>query len=1323
MELPSEKNSLTESQLKAVRARGNVLVMAGAGTGKTHTLIARCLHCLCEEQPPASLEEILVVTFTEAAAAEMRRRLREQLEEKLRAAPDEPRWTEQIALFDTAHIGTLHSFCLKLVREHFHELGLDPQLAVLDEGEARLLADETLDEELQEHYAGQNELAETVQKLIQIYGAGRDQAIRQLVLRLHNYAQTRPDADGWLARQIEHFASPAPDEWRVWLLDGIRAWRDEWLSVLENLQAENEKAAECLQTLSCLGSAPAPGAVRRAPAPNTKAVKKTNGRQMSSPNTNDEGVVGHTRGACAPQFTRETAAGILAQIISADGNWPAKRKTALRKPLEKFFDAAAFLHSLAPVKDGRDPLAEDWDWVRGHMSALLRLVQNFAARFAARKRDDGVLDFHDLEQFALKLLWDFAANQPSPAAERWRGKIRFVFVDEYQDINAAQDKIIQALSRDSSPSPRPSGERAGERGVKIVKTTPHTAPLLLREGEGENAHSEFGGNRFLVGDVKQSIYRFRLADPKIFRDYAQNWRGQNGQTIHLAENFRSREGLLNFVNSVFEPLMRPEIGGVGYDAEARLQFGAPKDRAELRAASDPSPRAELLLLFKKGRDDAGGVDESGDDDLADLQETEREARLLALRLKQMATEKHEIWDAEEKRFRAAGWRDMAVLLRSPSGKAEIYAKEFQRAGVPLVVERGGFYESSEILDLLNLLQLLDNPLQDVPVIAVLRSPLVGLSLDELAQIRLAVKGVHFWTALNRTQNAVCGMRNETVQKMRGFLDCFRRWRQLARQASLSQCLESVLAETHYAEWLLARSRGAQRRANVERFLGLVQKFDQFQRQGLFRFLKFVEAQREAGVEPDVAAIAEENAVRLMSIHQSKGLEFPIVAVADLAKLFNTQDLRGEIIFDEAFGLCPRVKPPRTGRRYPSLPHWLAQQHQRRELWGEELRLLYVATTRAQNTLILTGAIPEKKWETLWTQPAAITTQAIVAAKSYADWLGLWFAQNQVQSPSAFAKLRRDEQSTVQSALAGELAHLRWRIADDAELAEGGSTRWGETPGEPPGAAEFDSTNGSRGRSPHQVDSLDAATAERLRAMLSWKYPFAAATQRPAKSSVTALRRQAEELDDEAEPIFRLQFSERRLARTLAPPAKNPQSAVRSPQLSAAETGTAHHKFLQHVALENSDDVAALEMEAGRLEREKVLSADERAALNLEDIAAFWSSEPGRKIRTQVASVRRELAFTARFSPVELAAITGAKSEPELKDEFVVVQGVADLVVLLPKEIWLVDFKTDEIRQDKLPDRVKTYTPQLKLYAQALEKIYSRPVTARWLHFLSARKTV
>jgi len=1256
-------DSLTPSQRRAITARGNVLVMAGAGTGKTRTLVERCLDRLCCKQ--ASLDELLVVTFTEAAASEMRQRLRAALEKTLNSQPlGAPEQGEggstlnqhlaaQLALFDAAHIGTLHSFCLKLVREHFYELGLDPQPVVLDEGEARLLANETLEEELQTHYAGENELAEAVQRLIQFYGGGRDEKIRALVMRLHHYAQTRPDAEGWLTRQLENFTQPEPDEWRMWLLGAIRDWRDEWLPALENLRAGNEKADELTDIL------------RRLPK----------------------------------NFSRTAAAEILERVVSADGHWPAKRKTVLREPLKDFFDDAKFLVSLAAVKNGHDPLFEDWNWVRGHMTALLRLSHNFSARFAARKRDDSVLDFHDLEQFTLKLLWDFAADQPTPVAKRWREKIRFVFVDEYQDINAAQDKIIQALSRDgsserpdvSSPSLRPSGERAGARGVGL-ETQNLLTPPLSSVGGGEGEKSAPAGNRFLVGDVKQSIYRFRLADPKIFRVYAEAWHGKNGQTIPLAENFRSREGLLHFVNSVFGLLLHQEVGGVGYDAEAQLQFGSPETRGALSLAGNSSPRAELFLRLKKsGREEANSDGETDADELANLEESEKEARLLALRLKELKDARHEIWDDEFKIFRPGEWRDMAVLLRSPANKAEAYAKEFERVGVPLVVERGGFFESAEILDLLSLMQLLDNPLQDVPCIAVLRSPLVGLALDELAEIRLAAKDVHFWTALNRTRSAEHGVWNELHQKIENFLERFSRWRKMARQVSLSQCLEEILAETHYAEWLPSRPRGALRQAKVERLLNLARRFDQFQRQGLFRFLKFIEAQREAGVEPEVAGTADENAVRLMSIHQSKGLEFPVVAVADLAKPFNLQDLRAEIILDERFGLCPRVQPPRNqmSGRYPSLPHWLARRHQRRELLGEELRLLYVAMTRARDTLILSGTVTENKWQTLWAGPGAVTPREILAAKCCADWLGLWFGV-------------RSLEFGIRNATDGEFAHLRWQLVKDevsAARAESGKRK-----------TEF------------EIRPLDDATARKLRAMLAWEYPFMAATKRAAKSSVTALRRQAaDELDDEAERVF----PEHKFA---SPPRRGalpgiPNSELQTPKLSAAEAGSAHHKFLQHFVLGSASDVAALKAEAGRMEREKVLSADERAALDLEAIAAFWNSPPGKKIRAQAANVRRELAFTAKFSPPELAEIVGTEPEAGLENEFVVVQGVADLVVLLPNEIWLVDFKTDDLRAGELPVKTKLYAPQLKLYALALAKIYARPVSACWLHFLSLRRSV
>ncbi len=1176
---PGQTNSLTSSQRQAVLARGNVLVMAGAGTGKTKTLVERCLDCL--ERDHARLDELLIVTFTEAAAAEMRERLRRAIESRVPAGAADDFWSEQLVRFDLAHIGTLHSFCLKLVREHFYQLGLDPRLAILDEGEARQLASETLDEQFAAHYAGDDGFSRVVQDLIQIHGGGRDENIRKLVLRLHHYSQARPDAAGWLAQQREKFSAGESADWQRWLLDAVMDWRDAWLPMLEDLRRTNEKAAELLEILMPAG--------------------KT-------------------------ALTREGAAELLQQVVSADAVWPAKRKTVLREAVKEIFPEAEFLRSLAVIKDGRDPLIEDWSWVRGHMESLLHLAEDFALKFRHRKQADGVLDFHDLEQFALELLWDFSGNQPTAVAAAWREKLKFIFVDEYQDINAAQDKIIAALARDGAAA-----------------------------------------NRFLVGDVKQSIYRFRLADPKIFRDYALNWQSPAGAVIPLAENFRSREGLLDFVNSVFRLTMRETIGGVNYDAAAELKPGL----LSQPAGWDKAPCAELWVRFKAGRPDNS---EGEADELAGLDDAQREARLVVSRLRELADSQHQIMDSGVPR--TLEWRDVAILLRSPRGRSEVFVKEFQRAGIPLAVARGGFYQSAEIQDLLSLLQLLDNPLQDVPCIAVLRSPLVALSLDELAEIRLAANSdKHFWTALNRVKDEKPRIAGALKEKVAIFLERFGRWRKLARQVSLSQCLETVLAETLYADWLRAQPRGTQRVANVTSFLHLTQQFDQFQRQGLFRFLKFIDAQQAAETEPEVPAVVTENAVRLMSIHQSKGLEFPIVVLADLAKTFNERDLHAEIIFDEEFGLCPKVKPPTTGRRYPSLPHWLARRRQKHELRGEELRLFYVALTRARERLILTASLSEKNWSEKWLQSQPVTARTIAGARCFADWLALWFGN-------------RREQGGVGENQEGLLSELRWRVVPDSDLA-----------GNPENAEPKPET-----------PVLDGLVLTGLQARLGWHFPFTAATERKAKSSVTALRREAEELDAEAENLFSKSmtgtFHDRKVSRGRS-------------QLSAAEIGAAHHKFLQHVTLKKVADLAG---EADRLVRENYLSAEEGAVLDLKALNAFWHSDLGQRIIAHATEVCRELPFTARFSPAELAGITERPAEPGLENEFVVVQGVADLAVVLPQEIWLVDFKTDAVIRKDLPDKIKIYRPQLELYALALEKIFARRVLIKALHFLSQNYT-
>jgi ATP-dependent helicase/nuclease subunit A len=1193
----------TAQQKQAIAARGNVLVMAGAGTGKTRTLVERCLQILLEEKPPVSLDEILMVTFTEAAAAEMRQRIRLRLEQELADNPTSPRWHEQLALFDTAHIGTLHSFCFKLVRQHFYELGLDPDLTVLSEAETHLLASETLDEILQKHYAGDDALAEAVQGLIQSQSRGWDKPVRALVLKLHAYAHSLPNPTGWFTEQIKMFESPDPAQWREWLEEALIQWRKNALALLQPLANENELAAKSLAELNS----------RSAAVP--LRASKTGGETPPEPAGED---------ACATTTALE-------KILAVSKTCPPRRKTELLGPLEEFFSETKFLCSLTKHKTG-DPLAEDWNWGRTNMLALLRLAEEFNLEFTAAKRDLGALDFHDLEQHALRLLWNSESNEPTPIAREWQKKLRFVFVDEYQDINAAQDMIIEALSR-----------------------------------KGESA------NRFLVGDVKQSIYRFRLANPRIFQNYAAAWRKGAGHTIPLTENFRSREEILNFVNSLFELIMRRSAGGIDYDEEARLRFSAPDERRALTTTENSGPCVELHLRLTGMSNGANGHDTETATEIAELEETNKEARLVAMRLRELKVTQYQIWNDEAKAFHAVEWRDMAVLLRSPAAKAEIFAKEFAALGVPLVVARGGFFSSMEILDLLSLLQLLDNPLQDVPAIAVLRSPMVGLTLDELATIRLSAMKMPFWTALIRSQKS-----EVRTQKVEQFLERFSRWRKLARQNSLSRCLEAVLAETHYLEWLLTQSRGEQRRANVQRLLHLARQFDQFQRQGLFRFLRFVEAQQDEEVEPEVAADAEQNAVRLMSIHQSKGLEFPIVVVADLSKRFNESDLRADVILDETYGLCPQIKPPQTGARYPSLPHWLARRRQKREMLGEELRLLYVAATRAQDTLILTASISEKNFESQWNTPMAIDENKLLDVGSFADWVAMWFANN----------------CAGEQFSSGKNSPIHWQVWGDTQLVTAKETIRDQSSS----ADEF-------GTDEHVWNELE----RRLR----WEYPFTAATERAAKVSVTTLRREAMdvEAEGESESLFKSKV-------------QSPKSKVRRKLINAAtaaDLGTVHHKFLHFVSLNQTGSAAELKSETARMEQQKILTREEIALLDVIALASFWVSALGNKIREHSKFVRRELEFTARFSILELTEITGKPAKAA--DEFVIVQGIADLVVILENEIWLLDFKTDQVEESDLPSKVKLYAPQLKLYAKALSRIYRKPVSAAWLHFLSIGETV
>jgi ATP-dependent helicase/nuclease subunit A len=1194
-------STFTPSQALAIAARGNVLVSAGAGTGKTRTVVERCLRLIDEGH---SLENILMVTFTEAAAAEMRARLRKTLEEKLARTSDEAARLiveQELALLDTAHISTLHSFCLELVRDHFHELHIDPQVAVLDEAQSLPLMHATLDALFDACYRGEVEFARDVQALIRHYGGGSDERVRALVIKLHRYTQSLPPSEHWYDRELARLATEGPAHWRAEQPKIFREWKAEWLPQLQRFE-------ECDNIAACVA------ALQNCPA---------------------NGSIDAVRAALQGVFRADK-----------EKEWNGK-KGEFRKPLEKFFDEALFLRSLVEPRDGRDPLVDDWNWMRVPMCALLRLTRRFTEDFAGAKRAQGGVDFADLEQLALRLLVD-DSGAPTDIARTWQQRFHFVFVDECQDINAAQDAIIRAV--------------------------------------GQSA-----GNRFLVGDVKQSIYRFRLADPAIFRRYEELWRtGQGGQRIALADNFRSREVLLNFINPLFAALMRPAIGGVGYEDDARLRFGNADERPPLAASADPAPRVELHVIHKVKNGDENGADESedvnGDSEaptapVEDVLAIEREARLVAKRLHELREGGHEIWDESEKRMRPVDWRDMVVLLRSPGPRVETFAKEFSRAGVPLAAARAGFYSAVEILDLLHLLKLLDNPLQDLPLAAVLRSPLVGLSIDELAAVRIAGNGERhstFFAAASRmlkidAQKSGPAAFVSAQAKLRAFFDQFGRWRALVRQTSVSHCLETVLAETHYEALLLAQPRGRERIANVHRLLELARQYDPYQRQGLFRFLRFIEEQEEAELDQEAANVETENAVRLMSIHKSKGLEFPVVVVACLAAPFNTQDLREDILLSADEGLCAKIIPPHIDQRYPSLPWWVARRREMRELLGEEMRLLYVAMTRARDTLILMAFDKTRAGGARWhLNESLLDDQAILKSQSYFGWIRRWLAGS-------------TNDANWTDDLTGGTDWLRWTMYPEVEV---------RAPVTKQAVAKSSSEN----------DLAESFDLDSLRARLTWTYPSLPATMEPAKTNVSVLRRRAAEPDEDARQLFASRRRSRRAA-----------------TLTAAEIGSAHHVFLQHVELDRTTSVLELRNQAGQFIAAGLLSPEEAAALDFDALLAFWLSDIGRRVVSEQSIAHRELPFTARFRVDELRAL-GFPAAGVDAAEFVIVQGVVDLALVGSKSIELVDFKTDGIRPGEEREKAQFYEPQIKLYAAALKGIYGRPVRSAALHFLATGET-
>lgn len=1245
----------TPSQEQAIRVREkDILVSAAAGSGKTSVLVERIIRRLLDPEDPVDIDRMLVVTFTESAAGEMRERIRLALERAADAG--DQRAGRQLALLGKAAISTLHGFCLQLIRRHFYLLGIDPRFRVLDAEEASLYKLEAMDELFERVH---QEQSVELLPLIAHYGGARDDGeLRRIVLDLYEYVQSLPDGKAWLERAARAYDSDDPQS-----RETLARWQE---SLLFHAEVEVHRAlARLAQAMRIAQLGAGPVEYLRSFEPAYAGLERAlepirQGRWDDAASTLGAVVYNRLPKTDADPVLRE----------EAKKGWEEAKKIA--RDVAK----GIFGRSMASY-------VEDLPRLRPVIAGVCRLVLDFEKEYQRRKEEAGGVDFADLERLALAAL-----DHPSGRAlSECRRRFVDVLVDEYQDINPVQDRLITLVSR-------------RDAGV---------------------------GNRFLVGDVKQSIYRFRLADPRIFQEKHRTFAEPDDPLsvrVDLQANFRSRPEILEAVNFVFRQIMFERAAGIEYDESARLRPG--KETGD--EPFDPD-RVEMHLVerLQESTYTAGGMDggrgnaddeehglgdgrgpgavEEDESDLAALNAVEREATLVGHLIRRLVRE------GLRPGGEAVTYRDIAILMRSPKGRVSRFIEVLEAMGIPAHSGSGsGFFHAVEVQVVMSLLRLIDNPRQDIPLAAVLRSPICGLDERELAEIRALDRSLPFHQAVF----AFAGGKGELAERVARFLAALDRWRTLARRVPLSRLIATLYEETKYVDFVAALPRGRQREANLRALWRRARHFDSFSTAGLDRFIRHVDDLEEAGEEvaPPASLGEGEDVVRVMSVHQSKGLEFPVVFVVDLDRQFNLSDSRRTFIYHSDLGIAARVIDRDVKVSYPSLAHRAVKYRLDQETVAEEMRLLYVALTRAKEKLILVSTARDlearaaKAAEASRLEGWQLPLGQVVKARSWLDWLLAAVARHRDGWPIralGAGDLGAAFYEPVDPQVAGDSARFAVHVWPGETIDQMGPGRPGKDDPDLPWSAIAQGLPVEYEPDPQMVRDLQAAWA--------WSYPHARSVKLPAKVSVTEVVRRFESQDDEAELLIRERL----------PELSRPWFEGDRP-LSAAERGLAVHAFLARMDL---SDVTrqGLAAQAEDLARRGILTPQELSAIDFVALERFFDSDLGRRIRAagispeQPPALMRELAFTMRLAASAFSRRI-IEAAGDAADDVVVVQGTIDCLVREPDRYIVVDYKTDAVRLGEERAAARRYEWQLRLYREFVRR--SAPGVAVEAHLVFLR---
>ncbi len=1191
---------LTEEQQKIVDDRGGeLLVSAAAGSGKTRVLVERLLDRVTGEG--LDIDRFLVITYTKAAAAELRGRIAQELSQRLALCPGDRHLRRQTTLVYRAQISTIHAFCAALLRESGSRLDLDPDFRLCDEGEANVLMLRTLEEVLDRQY---EEIApgSPFALLADTLGAGRDdRQLAQITLDIFHRLQSHPDPARWLEEQKG-----------VWALEGVEDLsRTPWGAVL--LEDGKRQAAFCRERLAAALALCGEDELLQANyAPSLSATL--------------EGVE-----ALLTARSWDQAAACLPIPFPAAGR--KKKRQIPVSPMEEERAARAgervkeirtrckkLLERLAGQLEGDSASGlEELRLSAPAVQALMDLVREFQAAYAKEKRRLGVLDFSDLEHFAVRLLTDETGG-PTPLARLWGGRYEEVLVDEYQDTNQVQNAIFAAIS---------------DGGRKL----------------------------FQVGDVKQSIYRFRLADPTIFLDkyrrfpFGEEAREGRPRKRLLSRNFRSRPQVLEGCNDLFRDIMSTEFGELDYTDDQALVPGR-----EFPAGEDYALELDALDLSFLG-------DQEGEKESKDL----LEARFAARRVRRLLEAPMMVEGEEGPRPLRPS--DVMILLRSPGSVLPHYVRALEEEGIPWAADGGGdMFETTEVRVALSILQIVDNPRQDVPLIAALRSPVYGFTADQLALLR-ADSGGDFYTALTRAAQG-------GDQPSRDFLEQLDQLRFGAGDRTCRQLIWHVYEQTNLLGIFGAMEGGERRQANLLALYALAGQLEESGCRTLFSFLLRLDRLRETGARlPAPGAGGQGEGVSLLSIHRSKGLEKPVVLVCGLTRRLNRDDLMRPVLFHPVLGVGPRGLDQERMVEYDTAARRAVRRQLEREMMAEELRLLYVAMTRAREKLILTLALTEgiAALERLG-EDLSVPVSPVVLEQQQS--VGGWILLHALTRPEA-APLR--ELAGLPEGTARELGpawDIRWVEGQPLARAEEGEGRFSDLPLAPE----------------------EDGQAEELAARLRWQYPHRAADL-PSKLTATQLKGRVQDLEaaQEAVPASRR-----------GQPISRPAFIARERGLSPAQRGTALHLAMQYLPLEGDHTPEGVERELDRLAEQGFLTALQREAVDGRRLSAFWTSALGRAMAASPLC-RREFKFSL--------LVPASDYFPGGEDEEILLQGVIDAWFEENGAITVLDFKSDRVSPGGELSRAEEYRPQLEAYGKALSAILNRPVERMVLWFFATDTAV